>query len=333
MANDLIVPEVLLINKMEEMDNSLSVKVWEQMKTDAVCREEEEYRAIAPTKRRARKMFFSDFVNKAISIPMEITPKVSDEAYKQIYRLYIFSCQQAIHYPEVRRNPFILGFHALKEIKEALVGIMVTYRLVTPSAPYSWSREFFEKHILIDKGPEGQAIIKFMCVPADAVDAAMNEEVVTDWMIYKNFDTNGIRTLMDVKNNLLALPNYQRGGSPAAEFSRFQRKMAEMRAEKEVKRNDALDLEFRKTLVQSVAEKTAEKLISSGMTTTEILSKVFSSDITKLTSLGEDNLKLENDKTQCGQDKMLEACTKRLSKNKSNVELQIEEMLDDTEEE
>lgn len=138
---------------------------------------------------------------------------------------------------------------------------------------------------------------------------------------------------MDVKNNLLALPNYQRGGSPAAEFSRFQRKMAEMRAEKEVKRNDALDLEFRKTLVQSVAEKTAEKLISSGMTTTEILSKVFSSDITKLTSLGEDNLKLENDKTQCGQDKMLEACTKRLSKNKSNVELQIEEMLDDTEEE
>ncbi len=332
MANDLIVPEILLINKMEEMDNSLSVEIWEQMKTDAVCREEEEYGALAPAKRHARKMFFSDFVNKAISIPMEITPKVSDEAYKQIYRLYIFSCQQAIHYPEVRRNPFILGFHALNEIKEALVGIMVTYRLVTPSAPYSWSREFFEKHILIDKGPEGQAIIKFTCMPADAISAAMNEEVVTDWMIYKNFDTNGIRTLMDIKNNLLTLPDYQKGGPAAAEFSRFQRKMAEVRAAKEVKRNDELDLEFRKTLVQSVAEKTAEKLISSGMSTTELLNKVFSTDITKLTSLGENNIELEDNKSNVGKDKMLEACAKRLSKGGYDVEFKIEEMLKDDEE-
>lgn len=331
MANDLIIPEVLLINKLEEMDNSLSVSVWEQMRVDAVNKEDDEYGALAPSKRNARKMFFADFVNKAISVPMEIIPQVSDEAYKQFFRLYLFSCQQAIHYPEVRRNPFMLGFHALEEIKEALVGIMVTYRLVTPSAPYSWSREFFEKNIFIDKGPEGQAIIRFAKVPSDAISSAMNEEVVTDWMIYKNFDTDGIKTLLDIKNNLLELPNYQRGGPPAAEFSRFQRKMAEARSAKEVKRNDELDLEFRKTLVQSVAEKTAEKLLSSGMSTTEILGKVFSSDITKLTSLGENNLQIESSACETKKDKMLEACTKRLAKSNSKAELEIEKLLEESE--
>ena len=34
MANDLIVPEILLIDKISECDNSLAPQVWEQMKND-----------------------------------------------------------------------------------------------------------------------------------------------------------------------------------------------------------------------------------------------------------------------------------------------------------
>ena len=321
MANDLIVPEVLLVNKLEEMDNSLSVTIWKQMRLDAEAREDEEGGHQPLVQNKRRKMFFADFVNKAISIPMEITPAISDEAYRQFYRLYLFSCQQAIHYPEVKRNPFILGFHALSEIKTALVGIMVTYRLVTPSAPYSWSREFFENNIFVDKGPKGQAIIKFFKVPSDAINAAMNEEVVTDWMIYKAFDNNGIRTLMDIKNNLVTIPDYKRGGPIAAEFSRFQRKMAEERSKKEMRKSEALDLEFRKTLVQSVAEKTAEKLLASGLSANDILDKAFKADISQLTAISENEIKAIEKSSDDKKDKMGRACHKRISKKQDTAEV------------
>ena len=330
MANDLIVPEILLIEKMEEMDNTLSSQVWEQMRLDAEVKDADEYRALTPIQAKKRKMFFSDFVKKVISIPMDITPNISEDAYKQFYRLYLFACQQAIHYPEVRRNPFILGFHALREIKEALTGIMVTYRLVTPSAPYSWSREFFERAIHVDRGSDGQAIIVFRGVPSSAINEAMNDEVVTDWMIYKTFDNNGIKTLMDIKNNLLEIPDYVRGGPAASEFSRFQRKMAEERSKKEVKKTEALDLECRKTLVQSVAEKTAEKLLASGMSANEILNKAFNVDIGELTSLTDSNsIAIEEKKSNDKKIKMARACSERIEKDSSEVEDVISGLLDD----
>ena len=35
MSNDLIVPEILLIDKLEEMDNTLAPSVWEDMREKA----------------------------------------------------------------------------------------------------------------------------------------------------------------------------------------------------------------------------------------------------------------------------------------------------------
>lgn len=321
MANDLIVPEILLIDKISECDNSLAPQVWEQMKNDIICLEEENNANLPAIAQVKRKMFFSDFVNKAISLPIEVSPKVNDEAYRQLYRLYLFSCQQAIHEPAVRRNPFILGFHALEEVKMALVAIMVSYRLVTPSAPYSWSREFFERNIFVDKGADGHAIIKLARVPKEDLEKALlYEDIVSDWLIYRGFDNNGIRTLMDIKNNLLTLPDYKRGGPKAAEFSRFQRKMAEQRGAREQRKAEALDLEFRKTLVKSVAEKTAEKLLGSGLSAEEILAKAFSEDLSKLTVDVEDSSKREiKDKNR--DEKMGSACKKRLAKFKDTSEV------------
>jgi hypothetical protein len=72
------------------MDNALSCKVWEQMRLDAEANEEDENRGLLPVQIAKRRMFFSDFVKKAISQPMDITPDVSEETYKQFYRLYLF---------------------------------------------------------------------------------------------------------------------------------------------------------------------------------------------------------------------------------------------------
>lgn len=315
MANDLIVPEILLIEKLEEYDNTLSPQVWEQMRQDVIIFEDENEGNLPAVVQVKRRMFFSDFVNKAVSQPIEISPEISKEAYRNLYRLYLFSCQQAIHEPAVRRNPFILGFHALEEVKMALVAILVSYRLVTPTAPYSWSREFFEKNIFIDKGADGHAIIRISRVPRDDIEKALlYGDIVSDWMIYRAFDNNGIRTLMDIRNNLMTLPDYKRGGPKAAEFSRFQRKMAEKRAARQERKEEALDLEFRKTLVQSVAEKAAEKLLASGMSAQEILSKAFTEDLAKLTM---ENIEVESNRDE----KMGNACQKRLVKKKEKSEV------------
>lgn len=282
MGTDLIIPEIVLLEKLEETDNSFAPALWEELRNDVIIANAEETKLPAPV-RRKKRMLLSDFVNKAISLPLEIIPSLSPEVEKQLYRLHLFCCQQSIHSPEVRRNPLILGFHALNEMKLALMGIMISYRLINPDCPYNWNRTFFEQHILTHKGPDGHTIIDFKHLKAETINAAVTEEIVTDWLIYRGYGHNGIRTLMDVKNHLQTLPDYKRGGHPADEFSRFERKMREQFNRKELRKEEALDLEFRKTLVRTAAEQTVAQLIASGMSAQDILATAFSADISKLT--------------------------------------------------
>lgn len=278
MANDLIIPEIVLVNKLEELETTLPLALWEDLRNIAIVTEKNDAQLPAPV-RHKKKMFISDFVNKAISLPLEISPSLSDETQKQLTRLHLFCCQRAVYDADIRRNPLMLGFRALEEMKTALIGILISYRLINPSCPYSWNQSFFENAIFTHKGTDGHTIIQFKGIPAKALNQAITEELVTDWLIYRAYDNNGIKTLMDIKNNLLTLPNYQRGGRPEAEFSRFERKMQEARNKKEMKKNDTLDLEFRKTLVQTIAEKTAAEMIASGMSTEELLNQAYNGDL------------------------------------------------------
>ncbi len=281
MGTDLIIPEIVLLEKLEETDNSFAPALWDGLKTEIIIADEAEKALPAPI-RHKKKMLLSDFVNKAVSLPLEISPKLSPEAEKQLYRLHLFCCQQSIHAPEVRRNPLVLGFHALGEMKLALMGVMISYRLIDPSCPYNWNRTFFESNIVTHKGPDGHTIVTFKHVPAELINKAVNEEIITDWLIYRAYGHNGIRTLMDVKNRLQTLPDYKRGGHPSDEFSRFERKMREQFNRKEMRKEEALDLEFRKTLVKSVAEQTANQLLASGMSMQDILAQAFSADLSKI---------------------------------------------------
>ena len=295
MSNDLIIPEILLIDKLEEMDNTLAPCIWDDMrekaKQDLIVIESKETNVSELIKAK-RKMVIQDFVEQAIEKPMIISPEPNDEVKKQLYRLHVYCCQRVINNREVRLNPLLLPSQALMEMRLALTAIMISYRLVTPSCPYRWDRAFFEKNIIVDKNQDGDTILKFKNIDVNSINNAINDEFVTDWMIYRSYDGAGIKTLMDTKNNLMELPNYERGGHPAAEFSRFQRKWKEKINKKEEVRNDALDLEFRKTLIQSVAQQTATELLSSGISPTELLQKICTSK--NLSSLIEETKPLTN---------------------------------------
>ena len=282
MGTELIIPEIKLIEKLEEMEVTLSPVVWQQLKNQITYSTQNSN--LPEKQQQKRQWFISDFVNKAISQPIEIIPQPSPEVEKQLYRLHLFCCQQAVHNPAVRHNPFTLGYNALSEMHMALVGILVSYRLLHPECPYSWSEDFISRNLLTHKGPDGHTLIQFPnFISAEIINSAVTEEFVTDWLIYRSHDNNGIRTLMDIKNNLLDLPNFQRGGTPSAEFSRFERKLQEKRNRKMEQQTDALELEFRKTIVQSVAQEAVSQLISSGMSATELLNQAFNGDIKKLT--------------------------------------------------
>ena len=277
-------PEILLLEKLEEVDKALPPALWEQMRADVGMAEslERADKTMLPAVRQRKRMFLRDFVEKAVSMPLKIYPDVPPETERQLYRLHLFCCQRAIHCPEVRRNPFQLGFEALREMKTALTGMMISYRLIDPSCPYSWDRKFFETNIITDKDAEGRTVVKFNRIPPHIVPLAVTEELVTDWLIYRAYDNNGIRTLMDYKNNLLTLPDYQRGGAPESEFSRFERKMQEQRNREEKHKNQELDLEFRKTLVRSVAEQTAARMLNTGLSDLEILNQAYNADLNTL---------------------------------------------------
>ena len=297
MSNDLIVPEILLIDKLEEMDHSLAPSVWEDMrekaKQDIITIEFQE-KHVPEIVKAKRKMVIQDFVEKAIEKKIIIKPEPTEEVKKQLHRLHVFCCQRVINKREIRLNPLLLPSHALMEMHLALTAIMISYRLITPSCPYRWDRNFFEKNIIADKNQDGETILKFRNIDVNSLNNAITEEFVTDWMIYRTYDGAGIKTLMDTKNNLLELPNYERGGHPAAEFSRFQRKWKEKVNKKEEIRNDALDLEFRKTLIQSVAQQTATELLSAGISAVELLEKICNSK--NLTSLINDTKPLTQNK-------------------------------------
>lgn len=282
MANDLIVVQTALLDKLKEEDTSLSPVIWEEMKNQLVVYEEEDAKLPAPV-RHKRKVLLSDFVNKVISLPIEVSPKLPEETMKQLSRLHLFCAEEAIYDKEVRHNPFMLGFHSMQEMKTAMTGILISYRLVTPSCPYSWNRAFFESHILAYKAPDGHTVIEFkLPMPAETLAAALSEELVTDWLIYRSHDHNGIRTLMDIKNNLITIPDYKRGGHPADEFSRFERKMAEFRNKKNARKDEALELEFRKTLIRNVADLTAKQLLGEGLSAMDIIEKAFHADLSTL---------------------------------------------------
>lgn len=282
MGTDLIIPEITLIEKFQEVDNALSTNHWQQVHQEIALYEEEDLKLPAQS-RIKKRMFFSDFVNKAISQPIETIPQVTADAQRELYRLHLFCCQQAVHNKEIRKNPLKLGYHAVQEMQLALSAIFISYRLIHPECPYSWTKEFFATHIIVDRGPDGHTKVIFLRpLTLEVINAAINEEVITDWLIYRTHDNNGIRTLMDVKNHLMDLPNFYRGGNPIDEFSRFERKLQEKRNKKIEKRNDELDLEFRKTLVKTAAEQAVGQMLSSGMSAKDLLNHALNGDIGEL---------------------------------------------------
>mgnify|MGYP006888062341 CR=1 FL=1 len=84
-------PEILLLEKLEEVDKALPPALWEQMRADVGMAEslERADKTMLPAVRQRKRMFLRDFVEKAVSMPLKIYPDVPPETERQLYR---FTC-------------------------------------------------------------------------------------------------------------------------------------------------------------------------------------------------------------------------------------------------
>ncbi len=98
MGTDLIIPEIVLLEKMEETDRSFAPALWEGLKNEVIIASEEENKLPAAI-RRKKRMIFTDFVNKAINQPMEFNLELTPEVQKQLYRLHLFAASRAFIAP------------------------------------------------------------------------------------------------------------------------------------------------------------------------------------------------------------------------------------------
>lgn len=69
-------PEILLLEKLEEVDKALPPALWEQMRADVGMAEslERADKTMLPAIRQRKRMFLRDFVEKAVSMPLKIYP-------------------------------------------------------------------------------------------------------------------------------------------------------------------------------------------------------------------------------------------------------------------
>ena len=67
-------PEILLLEKLEEVDKALPPALWEQMRADVGMAEslERADKTMLPAVRQRKRMFLRDFVEKAVSMPLKI---------------------------------------------------------------------------------------------------------------------------------------------------------------------------------------------------------------------------------------------------------------------
>ena len=105
------------------------------------------------------------------------------------------------------------------------------------------------------------------------------EEIVDDWILYRDVAGDGIHALVDRKTALQGLVSYSRGGSPVYEFSRFYRKFMEDKiAKKKQSQND-----FKKMAMKALSEQLIQRQLSAGYSAQDILDHIMNDDLLEIT--------------------------------------------------
>jgi len=217
-------------------------------------------------------------VNKIAAVRVIANVELAQEQLEALQVLRGYCLNQALDDPEVRRDPRKLRYKTAQELKYSLVAICLAQALINPARRHIENKEYFVNNIQVATADRDWDRIDFGMVAARQVQEAVYPEIVNDWMIYRDRNGMGIKTLIDAKTNLVGLADFNRGGDPIYEFARFHRKYTEKEHRQQEQSRLAAQDAFRNAMVQQVAVEMTKQQMLAGKNPMELIDMLFAPD-------------------------------------------------------
>ena len=216
-------------------------------------------------------------IEDAKNVNIECEVPLAPEKLMQLKGLNAYCVNQVIQEPEVIRDPRKINYYTNQELKLALMAFCLSEALVNADRRNKETREFFAENITVYMKDPHTKKISFGVIENYKVDAAIYNEIIEDWKIYRDREGFGIKALIDNKTNLVGLDTYRAGGDPIYEFARFHRKYTEKEHEKEEKRRESAQEALRNALVQSLAAEVSKQQLLAGQDPLALIDRLLSS--------------------------------------------------------
>lgn len=140
-------------------------------------------------------------VNKVASVRVIANVELAQEQLEALQVLRNHCLNQALDDAEVRRDPRKLRYKTAQELKYSLVAICLAQALTNPARRQAENKEYFMNNIQVATADRDWDRIDFGMAGADNVREAIFPEIINDWMIYRDKNGMGIKTLIDTKRS------------------------------------------------------------------------------------------------------------------------------------
>ena len=202
------------------------------------------------------------FAQKSADMDIESNIFLNQKQVRLLKQIHVLAINRALSVPEVRRDPRKIIYYANDELKLGLAAILMSHVLTNHLSKAKYTEEFFLEHIIVYTDQSGKVKhVDLTDVEQKVFDAALNDEIVYDWIIYRSPGSRGIRALSDEKTEAQGIKGFSSGLSPVSEFSRFERKYFEEKQKKTKNDRESAQKAFRNTFVRQVAESAAKQLL------------------------------------------------------------------------
>lgn len=203
----------------------------------------------------------ADFVNQAVDCEIVSNIELSDEDKALLFQLNQFAVMQVEEDEEVLRDPRKIFYKTDEELRCGLTGLCLAIALTKSYTRKKYNKEFFEDNIKIYHPDKQTKKIDFGEIDKELLSDVLDENLIFDWMVYRDNKGRGLMGLADYHDiDLEEDVNFNRGGTPVYEFARFERKYYKKMREKAGKQKDEMQDAFRRVFAEAAARQLAEQI-------------------------------------------------------------------------
>ncbi len=215
-----------------------------------------------PDRQKKIKEVVEQFAQKTANMDIVTNLPLTHHQLQLLKQIHVLAVNCALNVPEVLRDPRKISYYANQELKLGVAALLMTHVLVNHLSKAKYTEEFIVEHLAVYTNTEGtQKRVDLTEIEEKIFKAAIYDEIVFDWIIYRTPGNRGIKSLSDEKTFAQGLKNFYKGSSPISEFARFERKYFEEKQAKKKNDKESAQKAFRNTFVQQVAQAVAKEIL------------------------------------------------------------------------